>query len=57
MLEETLEKGLEFFENVPSPDNPPEPPTELLPDGTVRTGGTGRPLAPCSRRSMRRVPR
>lgn len=41
MLEETLEKGLEFYESVPADDNPPEPPIEFLPDGTVRTGGSG----------------
>jgi hypothetical protein len=41
MLEETLDKGLEFYENVPADDNPAEPPIEFLPDGTVRTGGSG----------------
>ena len=41
MLEETLEKGLEFYESVPAADNPAQPPIEFLPDGTVRTGGTG----------------
>lgn len=41
MLEETLHKGLEYYESVPAPDNPPQPPIERLEDGTVRTGGTG----------------
>jgi SIR2-like domain len=41
MLEETLDKGLEFYEPVPAADNPAQPPIEFLPDGTVRTGGTG----------------
>ncbi len=41
MLEETLEKGMELHESVPAADNPPQPPIEFLPDGTVRTGGTG----------------
>jgi hypothetical protein len=41
MLEETLDKGLEFYESVPALDNPAQPPIEFLPDGTVRTGGTG----------------
>lgn len=41
MLEETLDKGLEFYESVPAPDNPAQPPIEFLPDGTVRTGGSG----------------
>ena len=41
MLEETLDKGLEFYESVPAADNPAQPPIEFLPDGTVRTGGTG----------------
>lgn len=42
MLEETLEKGVEFYEYVPAPDNPAQPPIEFLPDGTVRIGETGR---------------
>ncbi len=41
MLEATLEKGLEFYGSVPAADNPEQPPIEFLPDGTVRTGGTG----------------
>lgn len=41
MLEETLDKGLEFHESVPAADNPPQAPIEFLPDGTVRTGGSG----------------
>lgn len=41
MLEETLDKGLEYYESVPAADNPAQPPIEFLPDGTVRTGGTG----------------
>jgi hypothetical protein len=40
-LEETLGKGLEFYESVPAANNPAQPPIEFLPDGTVRTGGTG----------------
>lgn len=41
LLEITLDKGLEFHESVPAADNPPEPPITFLPDGTVRTGGSG----------------
>jgi hypothetical protein len=41
MLEETLDKGLEFYESVPAEDNPAQPPIEFLPDGNVRLGGTG----------------
>jgi len=41
MLEETLDKGLGFYESVPAADNPTQPPIKFLPDGTVRTGGTG----------------
>jgi hypothetical protein len=41
MLEETLDKGMEFYEPVPAADNTDQSPLEFLPDGTVRKGGTG----------------
>jgi hypothetical protein len=41
MLEETLDKGLEVYESVPTAHNPAEAPIEFLPDGTVRTGRSG----------------
>jgi hypothetical protein len=41
LLEETIDKGLEFYEAVPAEGNPQQPPIELLPHGSVRTGGSG----------------
>jgi hypothetical protein len=35
LLEETLHKGLELYEDVSAPDNPEMPPPELLPEGRV----------------------
>jgi hypothetical protein len=41
MLEESLDKGLEYYESVPAADNPVDSSFEILPDGTIHTGGSG----------------